>query len=426
METVERTIIKKGPVFFSSYEPGSAITKAAALEPGDLIAETEKAGLRERRGAQISVARKWEQVRAVKEETGEETACIVCNADEGDPGVLKDRVLLAENPRLLFEGMALAGYAAGAEEGVFFLRKEYGDLKENLEKVLGTMRENNFLGTAIAGKKGFNFDINIRTGAGAYIAGEESPLTGVEEGKRAETGEQPAFTAQKGYQGSPAAVNTVETFCSMARIIEKGSAWFASLGTGLSKGTRILSISGDCEKPGMYEVEWGLSLSDIITMAQGINTGAIVSGGPAGIYINEKDFSRKLCHDDLSTGGSILLVQKEKDLFDNILSSARFFAEESCGWCVPCRAGTVLLKQKLEKISHGSGIAQDLKELEEWCGIIRAASRCGHGQSAPNPIMSSIKNFKEVYEAKLRKGVDYASDFDLDKALEQARELRRR
>jgi [NiFe] hydrogenase diaphorase moiety large subunit len=409
-------IRKKGQVLFAPFKSGAAIKKAVTWTPEDVIAEIKRANLLGRGGAGFPTGLKWEFC-------GREKAFphyVVCNADEGEPGTFKDRVILTEMPQLLFEGMAVAGYAVGAKEGVLYLRGEYAYLKAHLEKALDDLRKKNYLGKNIAGKKGCHFDIKIILGAGAYVCGEESALLESAEGKRGEPRDRPPFPVTFGYRGLPTTVNNVETLCAAARILDRGAGWFKSMGTPKSAGTKLLSVSGDCARPGVYEIEFGLKVQDFLKMAGAPDAQAVQVGGPSGTCISRGQFERKLCFEDLPTGGSIIIIGPQRDLFEVIHNFMDFFIEESCGWCVPCRAGNILLKKKLEKITAGKGTAKDLQEIESWGKIIKAMSRCGLGQTSPNPILTTLQNFREMYEAKVTKDTDYISEFNLEAAVKAA------
>lgn len=412
---VKNNIMRKGTVLFAPFEQGSAIKAALSKKPEDVIEEVKIANLRGRGGAGFPTGMKWEFCR--KAEGAKHY--VICNADEGEPGTFKDRVILTELPHMLFEGMAIAGYAVGANEGIIYLRAEYLYLKKYLEKVLEDLRAKKILGKNIAGK-GFDFDIRIQMGAGAYVCGEESALIESAEGKRGEPRNRPPFPVQKGYLGYPTTVNNVETLCCAVRIMLEGGEWFAKMGTAQSKGTKLLSVSGDCQNPGIYEVEFGTTISTLLEMVGGRTAKAVQVGGPSGTCIGKKDFGRRICFDDLATGGSIIVIGPDRDLFEIVHNFMDFFVEESCGWCVPCRAGNVILKQKLEKIMSGKASTKDIQELEDWCKIVKATSRCGLGQTSPNPIYTTIQNFREMYEAKVKKDTDYVSTFDLLAAVEES------
>ena len=413
---VKNNILKKGKVLFSAFKSGSAISKAVTLTPDAVIEEMKKSRLRGRGGAGFTTGLKWEFTRKSKSAK----KYVVCNADEGEPGTFKDRVILTEIPQMLFEGMAIAGYAIGGDEGLLYLRAEYEYLKPYLEKVLEDLRANNVLGKNAGGKKGFNFDIKIQLGAGAYICGEESALIESAEGKRGQPRNRPPFPPQVGFMGKPTTVNNVETFCAASRIILEGGDWFAKMGTKGSTGTKLLSISGDCSKPGIYEVEFGMTINEMLKESGGENAVAVQVGGPSGTCIAKNEFGRAICYDDLATGGSMIVIGPQTNIFDIVMNFMDFFVEESCGWCTPCRAGNVILKNRLEKILDGHGTAADLKELEDWCVIVKNMSRCGLGQTSPNPIQSTIKNFRSLYEAKLQKGVEFGSEFNMAAAVKES------
>lgn len=412
---VKNNIRKPGPVLFGDYTVGSAITKALKMSPEAIIEEVKKANLLGRGGAGFPTGLKWEFCR--KEKSPEHY--VICNADEGEPGTFKDRVLLTERPEMVFEGMTIAGYAVGARMGILYLRHEYSYLKNYLQHILERMRQQGFLGKNIA-NKGFDFDIEIKSGAGAYVCGEESALIESAEGKRGEPRDRPPFPVQKGFLNQPTTVNNVETLATATQIIVHGAGWFRSMGTPVSAGTKLLSVSGDCERPGIYEVEFGLTIKELLEMVGAKDTLAVQVGGPSGQCISESGFGRKICYSDLATGGSIIIFNRSRDLFSIVRNFLDFFIEESCGWCVPCRAGNVLLKKKFEKIASGLGTRQDLAELEAWGKIIKSMSRCGLGQTSPNPILTTLTNFRELYESRINKEADFIPEFDLSRAVAEA------
>ncbi len=413
---VRNNIRRKGPVLFAPFRSGSALKKAVARRPEEVIAEIKKANLLGRGGAGFPTGLKWEFCRR----EAAEPHYIVCNADEGEPGTFKDRVLLTERPRLLFEGMAVAGYAVGAATGVLYLRGEYSYLKPHLEAVLAEMRKKKLLGRAAAGKRGFAFDITITLGAGAYVCGEESALIESAQGNRGEPRDRPPFPVQYGYFGLPTAVNNIETFCAAARILEKGADWFKTMGTARSAGTKLLSVSGDCRKPGVYEIDFGLSIAELLKAAGASDAMAVQVGGPSGTCISRSQFDRRIGFEDLATGGSIIVFGPERDLFEVVHNFMEFFVEESCGWCVPCRAGNPLLKRTLEKVMEGQGTARDLSDLEAWGRIIKSMSRCGLGQTSPNPILTTLQNFREMYQSRVGVEGPWRTDFDLAEAAAEA------
>jgi [NiFe] hydrogenase diaphorase moiety large subunit len=413
---VKNNIRKEGPVVLAPFRSGAAIKKAVRMTPEEVTAEVKKSNLLGRGGAGFPTGLKWEF--CCKEQG--EAHYVVCNADEGEPGTFKDRVILTERPHLLFEGMALAGYAVGAKEGVLYLRAEYAYLKPLLEKTLADLRKKNILGKKIAGKTGFSFDIAIKLGAGAYVCGEESALLQSAQGERGEPRDRPPFPVQSGYLFRPTTVNNVETLCAAARILEKGAEWFKAMGTPRSAGTKVLSVSGDCKKPGVYEIEFGLTVRKLLQMAGGLDAQAVQVGGPSGNCISRGQFDRAIAFEDLATGGSIIVIGPGRDLFEVVHNFMEFFVEESCGWCVPCRAGNPLLLRKLEKIMAGKAAPADIVEIEAWGRTIKAMSRCGLGQTSPNPILTTIQNFREMYEAKVDRERSFVPEFDLAESVKAA------
>ncbi len=411
---VTNNIRKRGAVLFGVHEPGAAVRKAVSMKPEQVIDEIKRSGLLGRGGAGFPTGLKWEFCR--REKAAQHY--VVCNADEGEPGTFKDRVILTELARLLFEGMAVAGCAVGAATGILYLRSEYAYLRAHLESVLAGMRKEGLLGKRIAGSAAFDFDVVIKSGAGAYICGEESALLESAEGRRGEPRDRPPFPVQTGYQNLPTTVNNVETLATAARIIVQGASWFKSLGTAQSAGTKLLSVSGDCSRPGVYEVEYGLSLDELLDMTGAPEALAVQVGGPSGTCVSRAGFGRKICFSDLATGGSIIIFGPGRDIFEIVSNFMDFFVEESCGWCVPCRAGNVLLKKKFDKIAKGLGTEGDLRDLETWGRLIKATSRCGLGQTSPNPILTTMKSFPELYASRVRKGEDFVPEFDLAAAIQ--------
>jgi [NiFe] hydrogenase diaphorase moiety large subunit len=387
------------------------------MTPDAVIAETKAAKLRGRGGAGFPTGMKWEFARKVSAPK----KAILCNGDEGEPGTFKDRVILTEIPERVFEGMALAGYAVGASEGILYLRGEYEYLRPSLEQALTQFRQKNLLGQNICGKQGFNFDIRIQSGAGAYICGEESALITSCEGGRGVPKSRPPFPAEKGYLGLPTVINNIETFCCAARVLEKGAAWFAKIGQAESAGTKLLSVSGDCAKPGVYELPFGVSVRQVLQEAGGENAQGAQIGGPSGTCINAEMFDRKISFNDLATGGSIMAFGPQRDILEVAAEFMEFFIEEGCGFCTPCRVGNVLIHQRLQQIRSGHGAPEDLAYLEELCKTVKKVSRCGLGQTSPNPVQSTLANFRKLYEAKLAAPKEgRQASFDLEAALSES------
>ncbi|MBN2348735.1 MAG: NAD(P)H-dependent oxidoreductase subunit E [Bacteroidales bacterium] len=417
---VSNNIRKIGPILDPNYKPGEAIKQIVKMTPTQVIEEIKKSNIRGRGGAGFPTGLKWEFCRNA---SGKQKY-IFCNADEGEPGTFKDRVILTEFPRLPFEGMVIAGYAVGATEGILYLRYEYKYLEQYLEDILENARKKNYLGKDIGGKKGFNFEIRIQFGAGAYVCGEESALIESAEGKRGEPRDRPPFPVEKGYLDMPTVVNNVETLCSVVKVILHGGEWYKSFGTTESTGTKLLSISGDCRFPGVYEVEWGFSINDMLDMVGALKseTQAVQVGGPSGALIAPNEFNRILGYEDLATGGSLIIFGRSRELLnDVVLNFTDFFIEESCGSCSTCRIVPSVLKNKLKKILNARGVMQDIDDMVEW-GKILKASRCGLGQTAANPVLSSIKNFRHLYEEKVQKNKVFDSGFDLSMAVKEGSE----
>jgi len=411
---VQNNIRRIGPILKDDYEPGFIIKEhLARMSPEKVIEVIKASNIRGRGGAGFPTGLKWEFCRRAE---GNEKY-VFCNADEGEPGTFKDRVIITEKIDMLLEGMVVAGYSIGATQGIIYLRYEYQYLEKFLNAKLDQAREMNFLGKEIGGIKGFDFDIRIQFGAGAYVCGEESALIESAEGKRGEPRNRPPFPVENGYFHKPTVINNVETLCTVVRILQHGSDWFKSLGTKESTGSKLLSISGDCKYPGVYEVEWGFTINDIINMAGAEIPQAVQVGGPSGALIAPFEFNRLLCYSDLSTGGSLIIFGQSRQLLrEVVLNFTDFFIEESCGSCVPCRNIPSLLRNKLLKILNGHGVAKDIEDMLQW-GKILKVNRCGLGQTAGNPILTSIKNFRHLYEEKIQKDKEFDTGFDIRKAV---------
>ena len=417
---VKNMIRKKGPVIFSDREAESGLKKALSISPEEVIEQVKAARLRGRGGAGFPTGIKWGFTRAAKGDK----KFIICNADEGEPGTFKDRVLLTEKYDLLFEGMTIAGYAIGAEQGIIYLRAEYLYFRDFLETMLNQRREKGLLGKNILSKEGVCFDIRIQMGAGAYVCGEESALLSSCEGLRGDPKTRPPFPAQKGYLGCPTAINNVETLCCVSRILEKGAPWFTEIGSKGSPGTKFLSISGDCANPGVYEVPFGTSIKELLKEAGAENAQAVLVGGPSGQFVGPEEYDRVICYDDLGTGGAVVIFGPDRHLLDIVHEYMEFFVEESCGYCTPCRAGNVLMRNRLEKIIAGQGEIADLDYLNDLGNTIKKTSRCGFGQTSPNPILTTIKKFRPVYEAVVKKQENgLQPSFDIRAALQESEQL---
>ncbi len=416
---VHNNIRKKGAVIFADQNLGAGLKNALAMSPVEVITEVKAARLRGRGGAGFPTGMKWEFTRGAKGDK----KYVLCNADEGEPGTFKDRAILTERADLMIEGMTIGGYAIGADEGIIYLRGEYAYLKSFLEDVIQKRKDKGLLGKDISGKSGFNFDVRIQMGAGAYICGEETSLISSCEGQRGDPKNRPPFPAQKGYLGKPSTVNNVETFCCVSRIMEKGAAWFAELGSKGSPSTKLLSVSGDCQSPGIYEHPFGITVRELLKEVGAENAKAVQIGGPSGQMIGPDEYDRIICYDDLATGGSVMVFGPDRDLLEVVDYFMDFFVEESCGYCTPCRVGNVLLKERLERIIDGRGVKDDLRYLQELGNTIVAASRCGLGQTSPNPILTTLKNFRSEYESRVKDEELTQLSFDIKEAIGTASQI---
>ena len=388
---------------------GKALTQ---MSRDEVIEEVKTSGLRGRGGGGFPTGVKWEITK--KQES--EVKFIICNADEGDPGAFMDRSILEGDPHSVLEAMAIGGYAIGADKGIIYIRAEYPLAIERLNIALKQAREAGLLGKNIFGTD-FNFDIDIKYGAGAFVCGEETALINSCEGKRGEPNYKPPYPAQEGYWGHPTCVNNVETFANIAVIINRGADWFSSIGTEKSKGTKVFALAGKINNVGLVEIPMGVTLREIIyNIGGGIQGGrkfkAVQTGGPSGGVLTEKDLDTQIDYDSLVAIGSMMgsggmIVMDETD---NMVDIAKFYLEfsmdESCGRCTPCRIGTKRMYEILSKITSKKGTMADLDALKQLSYMIKDGSLCGLGQTAPNPVISTMKHFWNEY-VELVKDVDH-------------------
>ncbi len=399
-ESIDEYIAARG------YE---ALAKAVTeMQPGDVIEEIRKSGLRGRGGAGYSTGLKWGIVRKAQ---GEQKY-IVCNADEGDPGAFMDRSVLEGDPHRVLEGMAIAGHAIGASQGYIYCRAEYPLAIERLKLAIKQAEKMGLLGNRILESQ-FNFRIDIRIGAGAFVCGEETALLASIEGKRGNPRPRPPFPSEKGLWGMPTLINNVETFANIAPIIRNGSDWFAGIGTEKSKGTKVFALAGNIKNTGLIEVPMGIPLRKIIFdigggTPDGTEFKAAQTGGPSGGCIPTEHLDLPVDYESLSKVGSImgsggLIVM---DSTSKMVEVAKFFMQfcmdESCGKCIPCRVGTRHIYGLLDKISKKQATQDDMVLLEELCMMVKETSLCGLGQSAPNPVLSTLRFFKNEYEELLQ------------------------
>ena len=399
-------------------QPGAAISAALARGAEGLLDEIKRSNLRGRGGAGFATGLKWELCR----DAPGTAHYVVCNADEGEPGTFKDRVLLTRHADMLFEGMTVAALAIGARQGLVYLRGEYRYLLEPLQMLLQRRRDRQLLGISIQGQAGFDFDIVIHVGAGAYVCGEESALIESLEGKRGTPRIRPPFPVQKGYRGQPTTVNNVETYCAASHIAIHGAAWWAGIGTPKSTGTKIHSVSGDCERPGIYEYPFGTRIGRILEDCGARDTQAVQVGGPSGVCVSAFEFGRRIAFEDVPTAGAFMVFDRSRDMFEVARNFAHFFAHESCGFCTPCRVGTALVVKRLDKLAAGRGSRHDIDVLFELDKLMHTATHCGLGGAACNPLRDTIVKFRPAYERHL-KSLYFEPGFDLDAELSVARKM---
>jgi bidirectional [NiFe] hydrogenase diaphorase subunit len=378
------------------------------MQPNEVIEAIARSGLRGRGGAGYPTGLKWATVAKEKADR----KYVICNADEGDPGAYMDRSVLESNPHRVLEGMAIAAYAIGANQGYIYIRAEYPLAISRLQTAIHQAQRLRLLGSQIFDSP-FDFRIDLRIGAGAYVCGEETALMASIEGKRGTPRPRPPYPAESGLWGYPTLINNVETLANIPAIIRKGADWFASIGTQKSKGTKVFALAGKVCNTGLIEVPMGTTLRQIVEeMGGGVPDGgkakAVQTGGPSGGCIPAEAFDTPVDYESLAELGSIMgsggaIVMDEET---NMVDVARFFMEfcmdESCGKCIPCRVGTVQLYRLLTKIREGKASPADLELLEEMCDMVKSTSLCGLGQSAPNPVLSTLRYFRDEYLALIR------------------------
>ncbi len=388
-ESIQPT--RTGTLTFGTVKPNAGLRYAVKMSRAYTIGEISASGIRGRGGAGFPTGVKWNLAAAARDDT----KYVVCNADEGEPGTFKDRVILTEYADLVFEGMTIAAIAIGAKNGIVYLRGEYTYLRPLLEAVLERRRSENLLGENILGREGFAFDITIRMGSGAYVCGEETALIESLEGNRGEPRNRPPFPVDTGYMGHPTIVNNVETLAWAACILAKGASWFKGIGTDKSSGLKLFSVSGDCERPGVYEFPMGISIAELLQEVGGEDAKAVQVGGASGHCVPAGEFARTLAFEDIPTGGSIIVFGPQRDMLSVAHNFLEFFVDESCGQCTPCRAGTQKLLEGVELLWSGNCSMKYLRELCSLGETMQLASKCGLGQSSPNAFLSIVKHFPD-------------------------------
>ena len=380
------------------------------MQPGEVIEAIARSGLRGRGGAGYPSGLKW----ATVAKSSGEHRYVVCNGDEGDPGAFMDRSVLESDPHAVLEGMAIAGRAVGADQGFIYVRAEYPLAISRLQVAIRQAKQHGLLGSAIF-ESSFNFNLDVRIGAGAFVCGEETALMASIEGRRGQPRPRPPFPAEQGLWGYPTLINNVETFANIAPIINRGPNWYASLGTEKSKGTKVFSLTGKIRNTGLIEVPMGITIREIVEelgggAPDGATVKAVQTGGPSGGCVPAAHFDTPVDYESLVKLGSIMgsggmVVMDEQT---NMVELARFYMqfcmEESCGKCIPCRVGTVEMYKLLTRLVEHEATPSDLEQLEELCDLVKNTSLCGLGQTAPNPVLSTLRYFRNEYLALLQGG----------------------
>ena len=380
----------EGPLTFAQVEPEAGLKAAISKNRADIIAAVSASGLRGRGGAGFPTGVKWNLAAAARAQR----KYVICNADEGEPGTFKDRVILSAYSDLVFEGMTIAARATGADSGLVYLRGEYVYLRSHLEGVLARRRAENLLGRNILAQAGFDFDIQIHMGSGAYVCGEETALIESLEGNRGEPRNRPPFPVDTGLGEHPTVVNNVETLAWAACILSKGPEWFRGIGTEKSAGLKLFSVSGDCDRPGVYEFPLGVTVARLLQEVGGEDAKAVQVGGASGQCIPAEEFGRVIAFEDVATGGAVIVFGPQRDMLHVARNFLEFFVEESCGQCTPCRDGNPKLLEGVELLEQGRCSMAYLRELCALGETMQAVSKCGLGQSSPNAFLSIVKNFR--------------------------------
>jgi len=383
---------------FGTIAPGRGLTAALARPPADALRKVDTSGLRGRGGAGFPTSLKWE----LAAKSPGQKKYVICNADEGEPGTFKDRVILAEFADLVFEGMTIGAWVIGAAQGIVYLRAEYTYLRPHLEEVLRRRREAGLLGPAVAGMAELAFDISIHMGSGAYVCGEETALIESLEGQRGEPRNRPPFPIDTGFQGNPTIVNNVETFAWVTCVLANGPEWFRSIGTQKSTGRKLFSVSGDCARPGVYEFPLGITVAELLREVGGADAKAVQIGGAAGQCVSAAHFDRTLAYEDIPTGGSVIVLGPQRDPLRMAHNFLEFFRDESCGQCTPCREGIPKLIECVDLLQAGRCSMDHLKDICELGETLQLASKCGLGQSAPNALLSIVEYFQDEILGRVR------------------------
>ncbi len=377
-------------------ENESGLKRALEMKRLDILGEMRESGLRGRGGAGFPTGAKWNFAALAQDPE----KLVICNADEGEPGTFKDRVLLSDQCDLVIEGMTIAARAIGASQGVIYLRGEYEYLRRHIEIVIQARRDAGLLGPDILGRENFSFDVRLHMGAGAYVCGEETALIESMDGHRGEPRNRPPFPVNTGYMGHPTVVNNVETYALAARVLAMGAETFSAIGPSSSTGTKLFSVSGDCTQPGVYELPLGISIEELLEEVGGTGAKAVQVGGASGVCLPQSQFKRKLAFNDISTGGSVIVFGQHRDMLKVALNFMEFFEEESCGQCSPCRIGNRVLLEGIHSLDAGTCTLAHLEDLKALGETMQQASKCGLGQSSPNAFLSTVEHFKDEILAR--------------------------
>lgn len=365
------------------------LDRAREASPSQVVDTIKQSGLRGRGGAGFPTGLKWE----LTSRAAADGKYVLCNADEGEMGTFKDRYMLERDPFTLIEGIAIACYAVGAGQARIYLRSEYHHLLEPLRRAIAQVGRKADLGC----------HVEVFEGAGAYVCGEESALMESLEGKRGEPRFRPPFPPTQGLWGKPTIINNVETLMNVPAIMARGAAWFSAIGTEQSKGTKVFSVSGDVERPGVYELVMGTPLRELVEGLAGASDVKMVQvGGASGRVVPHLKLDAPLAFESVLGAGAIIVYNSSRDALDVTLRTMEFFVEESCGKCTPCREGTVVMADTLERVMQGRGRSQDLADLQDLSEVMALASLCGLGQAAPNCFVDTLQHFREEYEARMR------------------------
>jgi [NiFe] hydrogenase diaphorase moiety large subunit len=410
--------IRRRETLLTPLEPGVALDAAIARGRQGMMDEMKRSNLRGRGGAGFPTGIKLEGARNAP---GAQKY-IVCNADEGEPGTFKDRVLLNSFSVRVLEGMAIAAFPVGATKGFIYLRGEYKHLQEQLQRDLDVMHASGRLGTSIRGAPGFDFDIEIHMGAGGYVCGEGTAQIESLEGKPGRPRVRPPSMVSVGYLDKPTVVDNVETLAHCTEIAIEGGASFAKRGTKTSTGTKLISVSGDCDRPGIYEYQFGVTIRRILEDCGARAVTAVQIGGASGVLVTPDEFSRRIAFEDISTAGAFMIFGRDRDIFEVARNFTHFFAHESCGFCTPCRVGTAIQRNIMDKIAEGRGSSYEVNDLKRLGEFMKRTSHCGLGETAGNAVRDALNKFRPAFERRLE-ARDFAPAVNLEAALEPARRV---